>query len=134
MADSHDLIEGYLGELSGRIFRLGRGEKRLLAELRDHLEDSTAAHLTRGMTPADAAMRAIDLTGPAAEIAEDWEVRRRKRRRRQRNRAGALIAALAAATTLAAAQHAQGRHTPARHPCSAAGSTSTRSATCDPPR
>jgi hypothetical protein len=134
MADSHDLIEGYLRELSGRIFRLGRGEKRLLAELRDHLEDSTAAHLTRGLTPADAAVRAIDLTGPAAEIAEDWDTRRRRRRRRQRNRAGALIATVAAATALAAAQHAQGRHTPTRHPCSTAGSTATRSAPCDTPR
>lgn len=117
MRDTRVFFESYVRELSAKIARAGRLEQRLLTELRDHLEDSTAAHVATGMTPEDAARRAIELAGPAAAIAEDWDTRRDRRRRRQRKRAGAFIGAVASATALAAAQHAQGRHTPPQHPC-----------------
>ena len=131
MGDPRVLIESYVGELRTRIGRVGRFERRLIAEFGDHLEDSTAAHVATGLAPADAALRAIVVAGPAAAVAEDWETRRDRRRKRQRKRAGAVIAAVAAATTLAAAQHAQGRHTPPHHPCAAPGAAAPSTA-CRP--
>lgn len=130
MAEPHELIEGYLGDLSGRITRPGRPEGRLLTELRDHLEDSAAAHIERGMTPTDAARQAIELAGPSTAIAEDWKARRNRRRRRQRNKVATLIGTAAAATALAVAQHAQGRRTPPQPPCGPAVSAAVRPAAC----
>jgi hypothetical protein len=107
-------IDEYLSALSG--LPGASLDRRLLAELRDHLQDATAANLAAGLSTAVATRRALEALGPPAALAEAWESRRRRRRQQQRLRLGLVIAAAAAATILAAAQYADGRRPPTAGP------------------
>jgi hypothetical protein len=110
--------------------RQTRAVPRFFGEIRDHLYDSTAAHVAAGLTPEQGTERAIQLIGAAAPLAEDWRARQTRRRNRERARIGILISATVAATALAVAHHAQGRHTPSAKPeCAAAQATAATPAT-----
>jgi hypothetical protein len=106
----------YLEDVSVRLTGPRRTRQRLLAEIRDHLDDALAANLGAGMSPADAAEHAARRLGPPAAVADAWQARCSRLRTHQRRRAAILIAAAAAAAVLAAAQHAQGRRDPLTQP------------------
>jgi hypothetical protein len=113
MDDPIPTADRYLRELAARVAGSRRARRRLLTEIRDHLDDAATAHRSAGMQPLQAEQRALELLGRPAELAEAWDARRTLLRKRRRGRAAILIATTATASLLAAAQHADGRRDPA---------------------
>jgi hypothetical protein len=67
------LIDRYLAELSARLHGPARLKADLLAEARDGLLDATAALVTRGQRPIEAARVAVEQFGPVAAIAPAYQ-------------------------------------------------------------
>jgi len=123
----------YLRDVAGRLAGSRRTRTRLLAEIRDHLDDAAAANRSAGMHPLQAEQRAVELLGNPASLAEGWEARCSRLRRRRRGRAAMLIATSAIASILAAAQHADGHRDPAATAARCRVARSSTAADCRPP-
>lgn len=67
--DENDQIELYLDELLGRLHGSPRQVRRTLAETEDHLREATSEGIALGMTPRDAARRAIERLGDPRVVA-----------------------------------------------------------------
>ena len=88
-------IAAYLDELSLQLRRDRR--RRILAEVRAHLLDATAAELALGGDPDQAAALAIERFGPPVRVARQFNaVRRRPRAIAQRLAAVTLASAATA--------------------------------------
>lgn len=96
----------YLAELAART--RGTAPERLLAELRDHIEDATRHH-----DECDALAR----LGAPEEVAAAWTAHVRRRRSQTRRRAAVLALTVASAVSLAVAQHASGGHSAPQQHC-----------------
>jgi hypothetical protein len=108
----------YLRELSTRLPGPRRARKRLLAEIRDHLDDAIAAGISADMAPADAERAAVENLGPAIALTHAWEAHCSPLRAKRRGRTAMLVGALAIASALGVAQHADGRRDPTpTHAC-----------------
>jgi hypothetical protein len=110
------VIDECLRELASRLDGSRRTRRRVLTEIRDHLEDAVDAHLDAGMPSAEAEQLALERLGPPASLAAAWEARCSRQRTRRRGRVGMLVAAAAVASLLGVAQHAEGRRAPASPP------------------
>jgi hypothetical protein len=107
----------YLDELSGQL-RRGR-RARILAEVRGHLVDATAAEILAGADPQRAAALAVERFGEPARVARQFNALRR-RPRAIAQRAAAVMLASAATASLGTAtvwafapgggHHARGHH------------------------
>jgi hypothetical protein len=86
--------------------------ERLLAELRDHLDDAIADEVTVGRAPDDADHIALARLGAPADVTAPWSIYVRRRRRETRKRAGVITLAAATACALAVVQHASGHRQP----------------------
>jgi HAAS len=86
--------------------------ERLLAELRDHLDDAIADEVTVGCAPDDADHIALTRLGAPTDISAPWSILVRRRRRETRKRAGVIALAAATACALAVVQHASGHRQP----------------------
>jgi hypothetical protein len=86
--------------------------KRLLVELRDHIDDAIAEEVSAGRTQGDAEQTTLARFGSPIEIAGAWRANLRSRRRETRKRAALLTLAAATACALAVAQHASGLRQP----------------------
>jgi hypothetical protein len=86
--------------------------ERLLAELRDHLDDAIADEVTLGRAPDDADHIALARLGAPADVSAPWSIFVRRRRRETRKRAGVITLAAATACALAVVQHASGHRQP----------------------
>jgi uncharacterized membrane protein len=102
--------EGLLGTRAAR--------KRLLAELRAHVEDSHAA----GHTTAEALAR----LGTADEVLEAWRAHAVAVRAQTRRRGALFALAVATTAALGVAQHASGHRPPQAHCAHAHPSPSSR--------
>jgi len=100
--------EEYLCELASGLPGPRSARRRLLAELRDHLDDLVAAELAAGAGRAEAGERAVERLGGAAAVTAAWAAQYARPHARQRARMLALVLAVALASVLAVAQHAQG--------------------------
>jgi hypothetical protein len=111
--------EIYLATLQARLTGSHRARRRLLTELRDHLEDALGRQLETGLHPEAAEQRALEQLGSPADLARAWETRCARLRKRQRRRLSLLALAAALASVLALTQHADGRRDPAgpSRPC-----------------
>jgi hypothetical protein len=88
-------LDVYLDDLSSRL-HVGRRERaRILAEVRDHLDDSLAHNEKSGVPRAEAIVRALDAFGPPATLAASFNAASGTRAMRR-----APIAALAAGFTV----------------------------------
>jgi hypothetical protein len=65
----HELIEAYLADLAHALELPRRARRRVLAEVRDHLECAAAARRVEGLAPPAAAVRAVAAFGPADVVA-----------------------------------------------------------------
>lgn len=98
----------YLAELAART--RGSAPERLLAELRDHIEDATREHQERD---------ALERLGAPEEVAAAWTAHVRRRRSQTRRRAAVFALTVATAASLAVAQHASGGHSAPQRQCAA---------------
>jgi hypothetical protein len=64
-----ELIDRYLHDVHGHLRVTGAYEKRVLEELRDHLEQATADIESDGLSAHEATEQAIASLGPASEVA-----------------------------------------------------------------
>ena len=101
----------YLARVERGLCGSRSARRRLLAELRAHLEDSVAA----GHAPAEA----IERAGAADVVADAWRAHALSVRGRNRRRGAVLALAVATTAALGIAQHASG-HRPPPAPCSPA--------------
>ena len=85
----------------------GSAPERLLAELRDHLDDAARDGDARAAT---------ELLGTPQVVASAWRDHVRRRRAQTRRRAALLTLTVATAASLAVAQHASG-HRQLHQPC-----------------
>ncbi|HAS11424.1 MAG TPA: hypothetical protein DCS55_13055 [Acidimicrobiaceae bacterium] len=69
---AEDLIEAYVEEVRSRLPMTGAYRKRILEELRDHLDHAAAEFESNGMTARAATEEAIASLGPATEIAQQF--------------------------------------------------------------
>ena len=92
-------VGDYLDELSGHL-RRGR-RARILAEVRAHLLDATAAEVLLGADPDRAAALAVERFGTPGRVAHQFNALRRPRAIAQR--VAAVILASAATATLGTA-------------------------------
>lgn len=104
----------YLRDLSTQVTGSRRTRTRLLAELRDHLDDAVAAGIDAGLEATEAEEQAIEKLGSSDALTRAWEARRSRLRRRRRGRIAMLVGAAAVASALGVAQHADGRRAPIR--------------------
>jgi hypothetical protein len=79
-------------------------QKRLLAELRDHVEDALEA----GADPDEV----MERVGTAADVVGPWRTHAVAVRAQNRRRAAVLALAVATTAALGIAQHASGHRTP----------------------
>jgi hypothetical protein len=68
-ADTVDLLEGWLADLSARLPGPARARQAVLAELRDGLLEAFDAHRVAGLAPVEAAWAVLGEFGEPAEIA-----------------------------------------------------------------
>jgi HAAS len=120
MAESRP-AELYLQDLAQRMAGSRRTRRRLLAELRDHVDDAVAAQLDAGVDAAEAERHAIARLGPPDALARAWRARCVRVRTRRRGRAAMLAGATALAAVLAVTQHADGRSPTAPTACPSGG-------------
>lgn len=69
---AEDLIDFYVEDVRRRLPMTGAYRKRILEELRDHLDHATAELESNGMTARAAAEEAIASLGPATEVARQF--------------------------------------------------------------
>ncbi len=112
MAEPLRTADGYLRELSTRLTGSRRTRARLLAEIRDHLDDSIVASIDAGVSPALAEDEAVGRLGAAEKLTEAWEARCSRLRARRRRHVALLAGVAAVASVLGVAQHADGRRDP----------------------
>jgi len=112
MAEPQRLSDLFLRDVSTRLVGSGGTRRRLLTEIRDHLEDAIAANVEAGMQPALAEERAVELLGSPDALVRAWAERCRRLRTRRRGHAVMLVAAVATAAVLGVAQHADGQRNP----------------------
>jgi hypothetical protein len=112
MAELRRASDLYLQALAGRLVGSSRARKRLLAELRHHLDEAVAVERARGAEAAEAERLAVERLGPAALVAGSWEARCTRVTTRRRGRAALLAGVVALAAGLGVAQHADGRRDP----------------------
>lgn len=109
--------ERYLGELASRLDGSRRSRRRLLVELRDHIDELIAGECAVGIAETEAEQRALARLGTESTIASHW----RERTRRARKRCGARVAAAVAIATLASVfaitSAASGRRNPTPQRC-----------------
>jgi hypothetical protein len=118
MRKTQSAADLYLRELSTRITGPARAQNRLLAEIRDHLDDAIAAGISAGMGPTEAERQAVENLGPSAVLSHAWEARCATLRAQRRGRTALLVGAVAIASALGVVQHADGRRDPTpNHPC-----------------
>jgi hypothetical protein len=116
-------VELYVRELSAGLSGPWRDRRRLLAELRQHVDEAVAAEVAAGSPAGAAEHLALERLGPQDALVEAWSARCSRVRARRRGRAALLAAAVATAGLLGVAQHADGRggtQAPVAHPCPAA--------------
>jgi len=116
MAEPMRLSDHYLRDVSTRLVGSRSTRRRLLTEIRNHLEDAIAANLDAGMQPAVAEERAVARLGSPGALAGAWEERCRRARTRRRGHVLMLVVAAAAASVLGVAQHADGQRNPTAPP------------------
>lgn len=97
--------DDYLDEVAAQT--RGCAPQRLLAELRDHLDDAARDGDVRA---------AVELLGAPQVVAAAWRDHVRRRRAQTRRRAAVLTLTVATAASLAVAQHASG-HRQLHQPC-----------------
>jgi hypothetical protein len=102
----------YLQALGAELGGPRAARERLLAELRDHLDDAIADEVTVGRAPDDADHIALARLGAPADVSAPWSSYVRRRRRETRKRAGVIALAAATACALAVVQHASGHREP----------------------
>ncbi|TDB69771.1 permease prefix domain 1-containing protein, partial [Micromonospora sp. KC721] len=73
MWGSERVLEERLGELNGRLRGPARLKAELLVELRHALTDAAEAYREGGLTPAEAARRAVAEFGTAAQLAPAYQ-------------------------------------------------------------
>jgi len=112
MDESVRTADFYLRDVSTRLRGPLQPRKRLLTEIRDHLDDAITANLNAGMQAVEAEQRAVEQLGPPAALTEAWQARCSRLRTRRRGHIAMLVGAAAAAAVLGIAQHAQGRRDP----------------------
>ena len=112
MAEPIRTADGYLRELSTRLTGSRRTRARLLAEIRDHLDDSIVASVAAGVEPALAEHEAVGRLGAAETLTDAWEARCSRLRARRRRHVALLAGVAAVASVLGVAQHADGRRDP----------------------
>src|SRR5579863_9633190 len=106
----------YLHDLERQLEGSRRARKRLLAEIRDHLEDAVVTQRATGVPPERAEQQALEQLGAPQTVAETWNARCSHLRKKQRLRGTLIIVTVATATILAAAQHANGKRDPTPPP------------------
>ena len=70
---SFDPVDDYVRRLGQRLNGPGRLRRDLLAEVRDGLDDASAALLDAGLSRADARQAAVDEFGPVAGLAPEFQ-------------------------------------------------------------
>lgn len=106
----------YLRTLATQLGGPRAARERLLAELSDHIEDSTTAEVKQGRQTHAAEQLALHRLGATDEITIPWHAYVGRRRREARRRLALLTIAAATASVLAVAQHASGLRQPTS-PC-----------------
>jgi uncharacterized membrane protein len=101
----------YLAQVERGLCGSRSARRRLIAELRAHLEDSLAA----GHSEAEA----IERAGAADEVVKAWRAHALSIRAQNRRRGSVLALAVATTAALGIAQHASG-HRPPPAPCAPA--------------
>ena len=86
MAESTGTANTYLRDVATRLAGSRRTRRRLIIEIRDHLDDATAANCDAGIEAAEAERRAVELLGPPAALAQAWDARCSRLRHRRRGR------------------------------------------------
>jgi hypothetical protein len=120
MAEPTPIIEVYLEELATCLTGSRGARMRLLAEVRQHVEEALVAEYAVLGHHEEAERRVLRRLGSAQALARAWDVRCSRLRARQRRRVAVCAAALAGASILAVAQHAEGSRNPARPPSTCA--------------
>lgn len=100
-----ELIDRYLQDVRGHLRITGAYEKRVLEELRDHLEQASADVEADGLSAQDATEQAIASLGPASEVAGRFAPAAT-----HRTRLLAILAGLGALVGLAAVRVANDLH------------------------
>jgi len=98
----------YLEEVERGLDGSPAARRRLVTELRGHLEDSLAAAAGEDV---------MERMGEPADVIEPWRAHTSTVRAQRRRRVALLTLAAASAAALGIAQHASGHRTPQR-PCS----------------
>src|SRR5438105_4901555 len=86
----------WLAGVSDSLHGSKRAKRRLMIELRGHLEDLVAAEVAAGASPDEAESAAIDRLGPGSGVVEQWNAHAARRCRIGRARALAIGIAVAA--------------------------------------
>lgn len=104
-----ELIDTYLRDVHGHLQITGAYRQRVLEELRDHIEEASAALESGGMSPEHATEHAIAAVGPAPEVARRFAPAATRRTRLLGGLAGIGGLVWLAAVRIANHLHADGQ-------------------------
>jgi hypothetical protein len=107
----------YLAELSAGLVGSRRSRKRLLAEVRDHIQDAIAAREAIGIDPAEAERQALNQIGPVSTVASYWGDRTLRARKRRDKRVALAVTLATVTSVLGITKAADGRRDPAPVHC-----------------
>lgn len=123
MGERNPAAEAYLAEVATLLGGSWRARRRLLSELRQHIDDAAAV---RPGPQTHERGAVLDRLGSPEALARAWDVRCSQWRVRQRRAIAVCVAGAAAASMLAVVQHAEGSRAPSPTHCGTAHDGSMR--------